>query len=61
MPIEIILQLSIVITLIITIFLLIKVLRTSDAAYDLEDTMREEFTRNRNELIGNLSHNRNRK
>ncbi len=58
MPIEIILQLSILITLIITIFLLIKVLRTSDAAYDLEDTMREEFTRNRNELIGNLSHNR---
>jgi DNA anti-recombination protein RmuC len=49
-------------TLIINIFLLIKILRTSDSDsdsnYELEDTIREEFTRNRNELVNNLSYNR---
>ncbi|HPR96220.1 MAG TPA: DNA recombination protein RmuC, partial [Thermotogota bacterium] len=59
MPIiELILELSILTTGIIAILLLIKVLRKSNTTDDLEDTMREEFTRNRSELISNLSYNR---
>jgi DNA recombination protein RmuC len=54
MPIDLILQGIILITLIINIFLLIKLLRKSDSNYELEDTMREEFARNRDELISNL-------
>jgi len=43
---------------IINILMLIKRQRPSDSTEEVEDTIREEFTRNRTELIGNLSLNR---
>ncbi|MFW6263167.1 MAG: DNA recombination protein RmuC [Thermotogota bacterium] len=58
MPTEIILLSIITFISIINILLLIKLHRKSDTTEELEDTIREEFIRNRTELIGNLSLNR---
>ena len=58
MPTELILLSVITFLTIINILMLIKLQRKSDSPEDLEDTIREEFTRNRTELIGNLSLNR---
>lgn len=58
MPTELILLSIITFISIINILILIKLHRKSDTTEELEDTIREEFTRNRTELIGNLSLNR---
>lgn len=58
MPTELILLSIITFISIINILILIKILTKSDTTEELEDTIREEFIRNRTELISNLSLNR---